>query len=32
MGQTAKQGLAGGVGFFAAQALVEGMVEGIFGK
>jgi hypothetical protein len=27
MGQAAKQGLAGGVGFFAAQALVHGVVN-----
>ena len=32
MGQAAKQGLAGGVGFFAAEALVGGVVDTMFGK
>jgi hypothetical protein len=32
MGQAATQGLAGGVGFFAAQALVEGVVDALTGK
>jgi len=32
MGQAAKQGLAGGVGFFAGEALVGGVIDAMFGN
>lgn len=32
MGQAAKQGLAGGVGFFTAEAIVHGVVNSMFGN